>query len=345
MRWPRLATARHLAGAAIARLPVRSPLTLRLMASALVEAARAGKEVTVVIELRARFEEEANIELANDLQEAGAHVVYGVVGHKTYAKMILVVRREDKQLRRYVHLGTGNYHARTARLYTDYGLFICDTAIGEDVHKVLQQLTALGRPGKLKKLLQSPFTLHKTMLKYIEREAKFAQEGKPARIARQCHVAAIADNALHAIALLDRCHKGDVAREVRLSKIPELVRREGLAEPEEPIVARLRSQPGKVICEPFLVIGADGPNIDGSAVTQHCMSGVIAEIVDRQHSFSPHCFTLPECIDRSARAVPNDYYGFCLMIVHGETPFDRLRANGKGNGGQEFPVRAELVEA
>jgi polyphosphate kinase len=231
MRWPRLATARHLAGAAIARLPVRSPLTLRLMTSALVEAARAGKEVTVVIELRARFEEEANIELANDLQEAGAHVVYGVVGHKTHAKMILVVRREDKQLRRYVHLGTGNYHARTARLYTDYGLFICDTAIGEDVHKVLQQLTALGRPGKLKKLLQSPFTLHKTMLKYIEREAKFAQEGKPARIARQCHVAAIADNALHAIALLDRCHKGNVAREVRLSKIPELVRREGLAEP------------------------------------------------------------------------------------------------------------------
>lgn len=149
---------------------------------ALIDAARAGKEVTVVIELRARFDEAANIELANDLQEAGAHVLYGVVGHKTHAKMILVVRREGRQLRRYVHLGTGNYHARTARLYTDYGLFTCDAAIGEDVHKVFHQLTALGRPGKLKKLLQSPFTLHKTILKYIGRETRLAREGKPARI-------------------------------------------------------------------------------------------------------------------------------------------------------------------
>ena len=149
---------------------------------ALVDAARAGKEVTVVIELRARFDEAANIELANDLQEAGAHVVYGVVGHKTHAKMCLVVRREGKQLRRYVHLGTGNYHARTARLYTDYGLLSSDPVIGEDVHKIFHQLTALGRPGKLKRLLQSPFTLHKTMLDCIEREARFAREGKPARI-------------------------------------------------------------------------------------------------------------------------------------------------------------------
>ncbi len=149
---------------------------------ALIDAARAGKEITVVIELRARFDEAANIELANDLQEAGAHVVYGVVGHKTHAKMILVVRREGRQLRRYVHLGTGNYHARTARLYTDYGLFTCDAAIGEDVHKVFHQLTALGRPGKLKKLLQSPFTLHKSILKYIGRETRLAREGRPARI-------------------------------------------------------------------------------------------------------------------------------------------------------------------
>ncbi len=149
---------------------------------ALIDAARAGKEVTVVIELRARFEEEANIELANDLQEAGAHVVYGVVNYKTHAKMILVVRREGKQLRRYVHLGTGNYHARTARLYTDFGLLTCDAAIGEDLHKIFQQLTALGRPGKLKRLLQSPFTLHKTMLEYIDREAQHARAGKPARI-------------------------------------------------------------------------------------------------------------------------------------------------------------------
>ncbi len=149
---------------------------------ALIEAAKAGKEVTVVVELKARFDEQANIELANDLQEAGAHVVYGVSGHKTHAKMILVVRREGKLLRRYVHLGTGNYHLGTARLYTDYSLFTCDTAFGADVQKVFHQLTAPGRVGKLKKLLQSPFTLHKTMLDFIEREAENARQGKPARI-------------------------------------------------------------------------------------------------------------------------------------------------------------------
>jgi len=149
---------------------------------ALVEAARNGKEVTVGVELRARFDEDANIELANTLQEAGAHVVYGVVGHKTHAKTILVVRREGRQLRRYVHMGTGNYHARTARLYTDYGLFTCDAAIGEDVQKVFQQLTAMGRVVRLKKLVQSPFTLHKHMLDMIAREADNVRAGKPARI-------------------------------------------------------------------------------------------------------------------------------------------------------------------
>ncbi len=149
---------------------------------ALVDAARAGKEVTVVIELRARFDEEANIELANKLQEAGAHVVYGVVGYKTHAKMILIVRREGRQLKRYVHLGTGNYHARTARLYTDYGLLTSDADIGEDVHKIFQQLTAPGKASKLKKILQSPFTLHKSMIEYIHREIEFAKQGKPARI-------------------------------------------------------------------------------------------------------------------------------------------------------------------
>lgn len=149
---------------------------------ALIDAARAGKEVTVVVELKARFDEQANITLANDLQEAGAHVVYGVVGHKTHAKMILVVRREGKLLRRYVHLGTGNYHLKTARLYTDYSLFTCDNAFGADVQKVFHQLTAPGRPGKLKKLLQSPFTLHKSMLEFIDREAENARAGKPARI-------------------------------------------------------------------------------------------------------------------------------------------------------------------
>jgi len=149
---------------------------------ALKVAARAGKEVTVVIELRARFDEEANIELASELQQVGAHVVYGVVNYKTHAKMILVVRREGRILRRYVHLGTGNYHARTARLYTDYGLLTCDKAIGEDVNKLFHQLTGLGRAGKLKKLLQSPFTLHKGILSYIDKEISAATAGKKAWI-------------------------------------------------------------------------------------------------------------------------------------------------------------------
>jgi polyphosphate kinase len=152
------------------------------IAEALIDAARAHKEVTVVIELRARFDEEANIGLATELQNAGAHVVYGVVGYKIHAKMIMVVRREGKQLRRYVHLGTGNYHTRTARAYTDFGLLTCDKVIGEDVHRLFQQLTGLGRATKLRKLLQSPFSLHKSTLALIAREATHAREGREARI-------------------------------------------------------------------------------------------------------------------------------------------------------------------
>ncbi|VAX08787.1 Polyphosphate kinase [hydrothermal vent metagenome] len=153
-----------------------------VLVDALVEAARSGKEVTVVVELRARFDEEANIGLATRLQEAGAHVVYGVVGFKTHAKLLMVVRRERKKLRRYVHLGTGNYHARTARIYTDYGLLSCDPDIGEDVHKLFLQLTSLGRGAKLKKLLQAPFSLHSGMIERIERETTNANNSKPARI-------------------------------------------------------------------------------------------------------------------------------------------------------------------
>lgn len=149
---------------------------------ALVSAARAGKEVTVVVELRARFDEAANIALANRLQEAGAHVVYGVVGYKTHAKMILVVRREEDKLLNYVHLGTGNYHARTARIYTDYGLLSANAELGEDVHKMFLQLTSLGRGNKLNKMLQSPFTLYSGMLERIERESEHARAGKEARI-------------------------------------------------------------------------------------------------------------------------------------------------------------------
>jgi polyphosphate kinase len=149
---------------------------------ALVEAAMQGKEVLVVIELRARFDEEANIELANKLQAVGAHVVYGVVGLKTHAKMCMVIRREGRSLARYIHLGTGNYHIRTARLYTDYGLFTCDKEIGDDVQKVFQQLTALGKAGKLRKILQSPFTLHSSMLELIATEIANANKGKKAGI-------------------------------------------------------------------------------------------------------------------------------------------------------------------
>ena len=148
----------------------------------LIEAARAGKDVTVVIELRARFDEEANLSLADRLQEAGVQVVYGVVGFKTHAKMMLVVRRESNGLRRYVHLSTGNYHASTARAYTDLALMTCDPEIGEDVHKLFQQLSGLGPVIKLKRILQSPFTLHKSLLAKIEREIEYAKQGHPAAI-------------------------------------------------------------------------------------------------------------------------------------------------------------------
>ncbi len=150
--------------------------------AALIAAARNGKEVTVVIELMARFDEAANIDLANKLQEAGAHVVYGAVGHKTHSKMILIVRREGRQLRRYAHLGTGNYHPRTTSAYTDFGLFTCDPVLCTDVQKVFHMLTAPGTLGKLQKILQSPFVLHRRMLALIAAETEAARAGRPARI-------------------------------------------------------------------------------------------------------------------------------------------------------------------
>ncbi|TXH86210.1 MAG: polyphosphate kinase 1 [Pseudomonas sp.] len=149
---------------------------------ALVEAARNGKEVTAVIELRARFDEESNLALASRLQAAGAVVIYGVVGFKTHAKMMLILRRENGELRRYAHLGTGNYHAGNARLYTDYSLLTADEALGEDVSKLFNQLIGMGKTLRMKKLLHAPFTLKKTLLDMIAREAQFASEGKPAHI-------------------------------------------------------------------------------------------------------------------------------------------------------------------
>jgi polyphosphate kinase len=152
----------------------------------LIDAARAGKEVTVVVELLARFDEEANLNWAAQLEEVGAHVVYGVVGHKTHAKMALIVRREPgpegSVLRRYAHLGTGNYHAATARQYTDFGLLTANEEICGDVNEVFKQLTGLGRAGRLKHFWQSPFTLHKRVTDAIRNEARIAAEGRPARI-------------------------------------------------------------------------------------------------------------------------------------------------------------------
>jgi polyphosphate kinase len=158
---------------------------------ALVAAAQAGKDVTVIVELRARFDEEANIELSNRLQEAGAHVMYGVVGFKTHAKLTLIVRREPDGIRRYCHLGTGNYHPRTARAYTDYGLFTCDRDIGQDVHEIFLQLTSLTQTPKLSRLLQSPFTLHAGMIARLEREADHARAGRVARVI--CKMNALVD--------------------------------------------------------------------------------------------------------------------------------------------------------
>ena len=150
--------------------------------NALVEAARSGKEVTVVIELRARFDEESNLHLASRLQEAGCLVVYGVVGYKCHAKAMLIVRQENGKLVRYSHLGTGNYHSGTARLYSDYSFLTADHEVGEDVHKVFQQLTGMGKIQKLKKLYNAPFTLHAKMLEMIHREARLAKSGKDAHI-------------------------------------------------------------------------------------------------------------------------------------------------------------------
>ena len=166
---------------AIKQTVYRTGVNSALM-DALIMAARMGKEVTVVVELLARFDEEANINWASRLEEVGAHVVYGVVGHKTHAKMLMVVRREDGKLRRYVHLGTGNYHPRTARLYTDFGLFTCHEEICADVNEVFVQLTSLGKAGKLHHLWQSPFSLHSQVLNAIHRETKLAKEGVAAHI-------------------------------------------------------------------------------------------------------------------------------------------------------------------
>ena len=148
----------------------------------LLRAARSGKEVTVVVELMARFDEEANLNIASRLEEVGAHVVYGVVGYKTHAKMLMVLRREDSGLRRYVHLGTGNYHPRTTRFYTDFGLLTAHEALCDDVNEVFKQITGLGKHQPLHHLLQAPFTLQTTIVALIRAETAAATAGNRARI-------------------------------------------------------------------------------------------------------------------------------------------------------------------
>lgn len=148
----------------------------------LVRAAQKGKEVTVVLELMARFDEETNISWANRLEEAGAHVVYGVFGYKVHAKLLMFVRREADGLRRYVHLGTGNYHPRTTRFYTDFGLMTANEEIGKDVAEVFKQITGLGRASALAHLWQAPFSLQPNVVAAIKNETEIARAGRRGRI-------------------------------------------------------------------------------------------------------------------------------------------------------------------
>lgn len=152
------------------------------LVKALMAAALAGKQVTVVVELMARFDEANNVNWAQQLENAGAHVVYGVFGYKVHAKMALVIRREQGKLKRYAHLGTGNYHAGTSRIYTDLGLLTADEAITEDVNHLFLEITGLGQASDLNKLYQSPFTLYAMLMERIQHETEQAKAGKKAKI-------------------------------------------------------------------------------------------------------------------------------------------------------------------
>ena len=150
---------------------------------ALIDAAEAGKQVVVVVEIKARFDERANITWARKLEEAGCHVVYGFVGLKTHCKMALIVREEaDGSLRRYCHLGTGNYHPTTARLYEDFGLLTADPAVGEDVTALFNHLTGYSRPGSYRRLLVAPEALRTGIVSRIDAQAERQRAGQPARI-------------------------------------------------------------------------------------------------------------------------------------------------------------------
>lgn len=150
--------------------------------ASLAQAAENGKQVSVLVELKARFDEENNIVWAKKLEKAGCHVIYGLVGLKTHSKIALVVRREEDGIRRYVHLGTGNYNDSTAKLYTDMGMFTCSEAIGEDATAVFNMLSGYSEPLSWNKLVAAPIWLRKKFLKLIKRETKHAQDGKEAFI-------------------------------------------------------------------------------------------------------------------------------------------------------------------
>jgi polyphosphate kinase len=149
---------------------------------ALARAAESGKQVTVLVELLARFDEQSNIRWARALEESGCHVIYGVRGYKTHSKICLVVRRGRRGIKRYVHLGTGNYNDRTARLYTDFGLMTSDPEIGEDASSFFNALTGYSDPPKMKKLVMAPTLLRERVLRLIDRERQRADEGQPAEI-------------------------------------------------------------------------------------------------------------------------------------------------------------------
>lgn len=155
--------------------------------AALAQAAENGKQVTVLVELKARFDEENNINWARKLEKAGCHVIYGLVGLKTHCKIALVVRKEADGIRRYVHLGTGNYNDSTAKLYTDTGMFTCRDVVGEDATAVFNMLSGYSEPANWNRLIVAPIWMKKRFLEMIHRETKNAKEGKPAKIIAKCN--------------------------------------------------------------------------------------------------------------------------------------------------------------